>query len=105
MATKVILKHPDTGLMKSAYYGFSWTTLIFGMFPALFRGDFITFLGAAAVYFILAIVSYGILPFIASIAWAFMYNKYHARRLIERGYRILPSEPNADAAKRAWNIA
>ena len=104
MATRVVLKNPDSGLMKSAYCGFSWTTLIFGMFPALFRGDFITFIGAFAVYFILAIVSYGVLPFIASIVWAFMYNKYHARRLIERGYRILPSESNANAAKRAWNI-
>lgn len=105
MATKVILKNPDTGLLKSAYYGFSWTTLIFGMFPALFRGDFITFIGAFAVFIILAVLSYGFLAFIASIAWAFMYNKYHARRLIERGYRLHPSDPNADAAKRSWNIA
>ena len=104
MATRVILKHHDTELLKSAYYGFSWTTLFFGMFPSLFRGDFLTFVGAFVVYLILAIMSYGILPFIASILWAFLYNKYHARRLIERGYRINPNDPNADAAKRAWNI-
>lgn len=105
MASKVILRNPETGLLKSTYFGFSWTTLFFGMFPALFRGDFMTFISAFAVYFILAIISYGIIPFIASIVWAFMYNRYHARRLIERGYRLDPYDPFYEAAKRSWNIA
>jgi len=76
----------------------------FGSFPALFRGDFITFVGAFVVYFILALTSYGALAFIASFIWAFLYNKYHARKLIERGYRIQPGDPQRERAQRVWNI-
>ncbi len=105
MADKIILRNPDSGLQASAYLGFSWTTLFFGSFPALFRGDFLTFVGTFVVYFILALCSYGTLAFIASLIWAFLYNKYHARKLIERGYRIQLGDPQAERAMRVWNIS
>ena len=104
MAYKIILRNPDNGLLASAYIGFSWTTLFFGSFPALFRGDFITFVGTTVVYFILALTTYGVLAIIASLIWAFLYNKYHARKLIERGYRIQSGDPQAERARRVWNI-
>jgi hypothetical protein len=49
MATKINMLNPDTGLIKTGFYGFSWTTFFFGAFPALFRSDFITFVGVFVV--------------------------------------------------------
>jgi hypothetical protein len=47
MASSILIKHPDSGLMKKGYYGFSWTYLFFGFFVPLFRGE----LGVAALTF------------------------------------------------------
>ena len=46
MATAVIIKHPNSGMIKIGYYGFSWTYLFFGWFVPLFRGE----LGVAALH-------------------------------------------------------
>jgi hypothetical protein len=37
-----MMKNPNTGVIKKGFYGFSWTTFLFGGIPALFRGDIIT---------------------------------------------------------------
>jgi hypothetical protein len=100
MATKINMLNPDTGLIKTGFYGFSWTTFFFGAFPALFRSDFITFVGVFVVLTIIAIATEGFGIFLAMIVWAFMYNKYYTRRLIERGFKFNGSvEENARAAK------
>lgn len=36
---KVMLKNENTGQIKQAKIGFSWTVFFFGFFPAIFRGD------------------------------------------------------------------
>ena len=82
------MKHKETGLTKDGFIGYSWTTLFFGSFPALFRGDFITFIGVFVVLIILGIISFGIGAFIAMIVWSFLYNKYYTRKLIEKGYQF-----------------
>lgn len=88
MATKIRMKHKETGLTKDGFIGYSWTTLLFGSFPALFRGDFITFIGVFVVLIILGVISFGIGAFIAMIVWSFLYNKYYTRKLIEKGYQF-----------------
>ena len=105
MATKVVLLHRDSGLMKNGFFGFSWTTLIFGPFPALFRGDYLTFIGVIVVIVIISVITFGIGGFIAAIIWAFLYNKYYTRKLLECGYIFHDTEPVVAQAKIALGVA
>ena len=104
MATKISMKNTNNGLTKNGFYGFSWTTLFFGGFPALFRGDYITFLGFFAIALIVGVITAGIGSFIVLIAWAFMYNKYYTRRLIEKGYKFSGSDEQNSAAANAIGV-
>lgn len=100
MATAVNLKNPATGLTKTGYFGFSWTTFFFGFFPALFRGDFITFIGGFVISIIIALMTAGFGAFVIGIIWAFMYNKYYTRKLLEKGYVLNDTaEVNRKAAE------
>jgi len=99
MAKTVALRHATTGVVKTGFYGFSWTTLFFGFFPALFRGDFITFIGGFVVLLIVGIFTLGIGWFLGAFAWAFLYNKHYTSKLLERGYTLADGPgPNALAA-------
>ncbi|UYH51759.1 hypothetical protein N5W20_02505 [Candidatus Kirkpatrickella diaphorinae] len=93
MATRIVMKHKETGILKNGYYGFSWTTLLFGFFPALFRADFLTFIGSFVILVIIGLCTYGIGLLLVSLIWAFMYNKYYCRKLLEKGY-VLAGAPN-----------
>lgn len=104
MAIRIALKHKETGLVKDGFYGFSWTTFFFGFFPALFRGDFITFIGGFVISVIIAIVTMGIGAFFIGVVWAFMYNKYYTRRLLERGYVLAGGESDNALAAAALGI-
>ncbi|MCW2245405.1 hypothetical protein M2352_000996 [Azospirillum fermentarium] len=84
MATVVRMQHPETGLVKKGFVGFSWTTFFFGFFPALFRGDW----GFGLILMVLNVVTVGIAGFIA----AFLYNKSYTNRLIEKGYQLADNE-------------
>lgn len=86
------MKHKETGLTKTGFIGFSWTTFFWGAFPALFRGDFLTFLGLFVFVFVAGALTAGIGAMIGLIVWAFMYNKYYTSKLIEKGYEFADSE-------------
>ena len=88
MAQTVRLTHKDSGIIKNGYYGFSWTTFFFGPFPALCRGDFLTFIGCFVICALIGAATAGIGSFFAGFAWAFFYNGYYTRRLLERGYQF-----------------
>lgn len=105
MATRIAMKHRESGLMKDGFYGFSWTTFFFGAFPALFRGDFLTFIGVFVVIAIIAVVTIGIGAWPAMIVWAFMYNKYYTRKLIEKGYAFAGSDGDNAMAAAALGIS
>ncbi len=63
---KVFLKN-NVGVVKECKVGFSWTTLFFGLFVPLLRGDF----KWSAIMFILACLTFGlswlVMPFIYNI--------------------------------------
>lgn len=91
--------------MKNGFYGFSWTTFFFGFFPALFRGDFITFIGGFVIAVIVGLLTFGVGAFCIGIVWAFMYNKYYTRKLLERGYALAGSEGENALAASALGMA
>jgi hypothetical protein len=101
----VMMRHKDTGLIKKGFYGFSWTTLFFGVLPALFRRDFVTLLGGFAVMFILGILTVGVGSVVAMMVWAFFYNKYYTRKLVEDGYLFDDSENVVTEARLRLGVA
>jgi hypothetical protein len=66
---RVVVRHPQSGLTKNGYYGFSPTYLCFGWFVPLFRGE----IGIAALHLIFSIFTFGIWQLIAS----FIYNRQY----------------------------
>ena len=104
MATCISMKHKTTGIIKDGFYGYSWTTLFFGFFPALFRGDFVTFMGVFVVVVILAFVTWGVGCFVAMFVWAFIYNDYYTKKLLERGYEFAGTPEENEAAATALNV-
>ena len=89
MAKKISLRHKQSGVIKSAPIGFSWTTFFFGGFPALFRGDL---KWAVIMWFEwlaglgLSIVTFGVTSLIFGIAIAVIYNKRYIVERLEEGY-------------------
>ena len=104
MATRIAMKHKETGIVKDGYYGFSWTTFFFGFFPSLFRGDFITFIGGFIISVIIAIFTLGFGALFINIIWAFMYNKYYTRKLLERGFAFAGGDGDNALAASALGV-
>jgi len=77
---KVNLKHENTGKMKEAPVGFSWTVLFFGPFPAMFRGDWKWFF----MITLAALVTGGLSTFV----FMFIYNKFSLKDLLMKTYKV-----------------
>ena len=97
MAKRVALIHPQTGLMKSGFYGFSWTFLFFGWFVPLFRGE----LMIALLHFTITVITIGLWQ----IIFAFLYNKQYTTRLLEKGYVLNDSAEVNEEARQKLGIA
>lgn len=92
MATLVYMKNPKNGLMDKAYAGFSWTGLFWGYWPLAFRNEWKYFLIFLVIHFTVAFFTFGIGALVLQIIWAFLFNKWHMKRLIEKGYVIDDSQ-------------
>lgn len=102
MASRITMKHKENNLEKKAYIGFSWTSLLFGFFPAMFRGDW----KGVAIYLAICIFAGAATVGVASTAlwiiWPFIYNKWYARRLIENGYIVVAAAGMTVESVRAY---
>ena len=96
MAGTVRLRHPQTGIVKTGLYGFSWTTLFFSGIPALCRGELLT----GVIVVLLSTSSL----WIAAIVWAFVYNRIYTTRLLEAGYVFADTPEKVEEAKRHLGI-
>lgn len=98
MATSVMIKHPQSGMMKKGFFGFSWTYLFFGWWVPLFRGE----VGIAAIHLLFTCLTFFVWQFIM----AFLYNKqYMTRMLVEKGFVLADSEPVNTMARLKLGIA
>ena len=104
MAVPINLKHAQTGIVKSGYYGFSWTSFFFGGFPALFRGDIGYGLAILLGGCLAGAISFGSLWFLVSLVWAAIYNKNFTHRLLQTGYEFHDSPDRVAEAKHALGI-
>lgn len=79
---EITLTNEYTGQYKTAPIGFSWTTLLFGCFPSLFRADW----KWAAIQFVLAWITAGL----SWLVMPFLYNKLYLKDLLNKGF--LPTD-------------
>ena len=77
--TSIMFENPNTGAIKEAPVGFSWTVLFFGCFPPLFRGDW----KWAIIMLILALITFGA----SGLVFMFIYKKLYIKDLIGSGFK------------------
>lgn len=75
------LKNSRNNKIKTAYLGFSWTVLLFGFFVPIIRKDWEN----AAIMFFFYVPTLGL----ASIPYAFIYNRMHTHKLFDEGYNLM----------------
>ena len=97
MATKINIKHKESGMVKTGFYGFSWTYLLFGWFVPLFRGE----LGVGALHLLFTIFTVGLWQFIV----CFLYNKQYMTRMLTNGWVLNGSDSDKVLAATALGIS
>lgn len=97
MATKVMMLHPASGLLRAGYFGFSWTYLFFGWLVPIFRGE----LGVAALHLLFTMVTFGLWQLVV----AFLYNRQYMTRMLEKGYQLSDTEDRMREARARLGIA
>lgn len=93
MAVKLRMENRRTGEWVTGMCGFSWTTLFFGPFPALFRKDFRTFIIFMLAALLLGLYTLGAGAIMLIIIWAFKYNGYYTNQLIKKGFSFGGTHP------------
>ena len=80
MAFAIITFKSKNQVVKDAPVGFSWTTLFFGFFPALIRGDWLW----AIIMLVAAVFTFGF----SGIVFAFIYNRLYIQNLLKQGFEV-----------------
>lgn len=84
----------NSGVIKNIKVGFSWTTLFFGLFVPLFRGDWKWFL----IILIADVLTMGI----ANIIFCFIYNKIYINELLEKGFMAEDERTRRELVRRGF---
>jgi hypothetical protein len=93
----VLLKHQQSGLVKSGYYGYSWTYLLFGWVVPVFRGE----IGIGALHLLLTLITFGIFQ----LVMPYLYNKQFMTRLLTTGWQLSDDETKLAQARLRLGIA
>lgn len=96
MATVILIKLKQSGLMKQGSYGISWTYLIFGWFVPIFRSE----LGVAALHFLFSVVTLGLWQ----LVFSFLYNKQYMNRVLTNGWELAGTEEQNLQARAALGM-
>ena len=97
MATAIPIKHNESGMMKTGYFGFSWTYLFFGWFVPLFRGE----LGVGALHLLFTAITFGLWQLIL----CFLYNKQYMTRMLTNGWELTGNENENLKARAALEMS
>lgn len=82
----VTLVNPTSEQVKTVPVGYSWTTLFFGCFPALFRQDWPGFAILLVTLLLTGFIGVAIIPL---IVFSFIYNdKMFLTNLLDAGWKI-----------------
>lgn len=96
--TKIIFKHPESGVVRAAPVGFSWTVLFFGFLPPLFREDW----KWGAILFALGIFTFTL----SNVVFGFTYNRLHIADLVAAGFKAQSvASGNLDAISARIGVA
>ena len=102
----VNLRHTQSGVLKPAPLGFSWTTLFFSGFPALFRGDLkwaVIMWIVEGSMLVLSFFTFGIASIVVHCVFAATYNKRYLQDLLGQGY--LPADDHARHEMARYGVA
>ncbi len=94
---KVVVRHTQSSMLKSGYFGFCWTYFFFGWLVPVFRGE----IGIGVLHLILTVVTFGIFQ----VVMPFLYNKQYMTRLLTSGWNLADSEETNQKARIKLNIA
>lgn len=94
---RILIKHTQSGLIKSGYVGFCWTYWFFGWLVPVIRGE----IGIGVLHLILTICTFGLFQ----IIMAFLYNKQFMTRHLTSGWVLSDTEELNTLAKTKLGIA
>lgn len=94
---KVLLQHPQSGLTKAGYVGWSWTYFFFGWFVPIIRGE----IGIGLLHLVLTAVTFGLFQWIMSL----IYNKQYMTRLLLAGWELDKGDANYQLAVTKLGIS
>ncbi len=104
MAQSVVLKHEESGHLKTAYIGWSWTTLFFGFLVPLFRLDFKWAILMVILHFLAGAITSGFGILLTWLVFPLFYNKWYSRALLRRGYVPFDEDSAAILTRRGLPV-